>query len=206
MPKNLFFTIKQEKRDNFLRAATKEFTTKPFHEVSVNTIIKEAKISRGSFYTYFNDLEELFTFIVRDVRDKRFSYAVTLLKKCNQDFFGMVKELFLYDFDQFNTSGKYSLFKNYIYYIQSTNYASIKDSMILDLVQNLKNNNQSFYNMFNITQLSITEEDFIDIVEMVVIIMINTFIKSESEQLSKEETIKLFNKRINVIEFGVKSK
>ena len=49
-----------EKQEKLLEAATREFSHRPFNEASINQIIKEAGIPRGSFYMYFQDKEDLF--------------------------------------------------------------------------------------------------------------------------------------------------
>ncbi len=203
MPKQMFFNIKEEKRANFLRVAISEFSNKPFEQVSVNSIVKKANISRGSFYTYFDDLEALFTYIFRDVRDQRFEYAKKLLMQCNGDYFSFIRNLFVYDFDNYSESGKYSLFKNYIHYIQSYKKGSLKDSIFIESIS-IFTKEKDFMSIFSIDDLTISQDEFIDLVEIIVILMINTFLKAENENLSKEETIRLFNKRISYIEFGIR--
>lgn len=206
MPKELFFKISIEKREHILKAATEEFTKKEFKDVSVNTIIKKAAISRGSFYTYFDDLGECFTYIIKDLRDTRFRYAVDILKKKDGDYFSFIKELFLFDYDTFKASGRYLLFKNYLYYLQSNQTVTIKDDLILDLFQKLSKDGIHFFDLCKLSDLDMKEDDFLDLIELVLLIMINTFLKSENEQLPKEETISLFNKRIELLEYGAKRK
>ncbi|AIO18498.1 DNA-binding transcriptional repressor AcrR [Candidatus Izimaplasma bacterium HR1] len=203
MPKKMFFNIKEDKRNMFLDVAVEEFTTKSFEQVSVNTIIKKANISRGSFYTYFDDLEALFNYIIKEVINNRFEYAKKLLQNCNGDYFLFIKSLFEYDFDSYSTSGKYSLFRNYIHYIQSSKKSSLKDAIIAKSLLGLIENND-IKSVFNFDELKINEQEFIDLLEIVVILMINTFLKSENENLSKKETIRLFNKRLSFIEYGVR--
>ena len=60
MPSSTFLNLPAEKQEKLLEAATREFSHRPFNEASINQIIKEAGIPRGSFYMYFTDKEELF--------------------------------------------------------------------------------------------------------------------------------------------------
>ena len=205
MTKQMFFNISTEKQNMFLQAAMSEFTTKPFEQVSVNTIVKKANISRGSFYTYFEDLESLFNYIIQDVRNHRFIYAKKLIEECNGEYFAFIRNLFEYDFDNYSESGKYSLFKNYVHYIQSSKKGSLKTTLFIEsLAQFAKG--KSLADVFNLEDLNINEEEFLDLVEMVFILMINTYLKTENEKLSKEESIRLFNKRIGFIEYGVRKR
>ena len=60
MPSARFLKLKGPKKIKILEAAMKEFLMHPVTMVSINQIIKSAGISRGSFYTYFEDKDDLF--------------------------------------------------------------------------------------------------------------------------------------------------
>lgn len=64
-----FLRLPEEKRSRFLNAAWEEFTSTRFADVSINQIIRKAKIPRGSFYQYFLDKEDLFTYLLEEVRE-----------------------------------------------------------------------------------------------------------------------------------------
>ena len=51
VPTQRFFNVKEEKRRAIVRAAVHEFSRVPYSVASINQIIKEAYISRGSCYT-----------------------------------------------------------------------------------------------------------------------------------------------------------
>ena len=59
MPTQRFLKLKDEKKRVILEAAVHEFSRVPYSAASINQIIKEAGISRGSFYTYFADKDDL---------------------------------------------------------------------------------------------------------------------------------------------------
>ena len=50
-----FLKLSEEKKQRILKAGFEEFARYPFRDASINRIIKNAEISRGSFYTYFED-------------------------------------------------------------------------------------------------------------------------------------------------------
>ncbi len=68
MSTDRFLRLPEEKRNRFLNAAWEEFTTTRFSEASINQIVRKAGIPRGSFYQYFNDKEDLFSYLLDDVR------------------------------------------------------------------------------------------------------------------------------------------
>jgi len=53
-----------------LDAASQEFGEKGFHEASISRITQRAGVAIGSFYTYFDSKEEVFTALVRDLSDQ----------------------------------------------------------------------------------------------------------------------------------------
>ncbi len=65
MPSSTFLNLPAEKQEKLLEAATREFSHRPFNEASINQIIKEAGIPRGSFYMYFQDKEDLFRYLLK---------------------------------------------------------------------------------------------------------------------------------------------
>ena len=69
MPSDTFLRLPEEKRRRFLDAAWEEFTGVKFMDASINNIIRRAGISRGSFYQYFEDKEDVFLYLLEGVRD-----------------------------------------------------------------------------------------------------------------------------------------
>jgi|SRR5690625_2547442 len=64
MPSSTFFNLPEEKRERLIQGAMKEFVEMPLHKASVSNIIINAKISRGSFYQYFEDINDLYLYVV----------------------------------------------------------------------------------------------------------------------------------------------
>ena len=203
MPKSTFFNISEEKQKRIIDIAIEELTTKSFELVHVNSIIKKADISRGSFYTYFEDLDELFNYLMLHVRDERLKFAQKLIKECNRDYFVFIKNLFIHDFDSFMSKSRYTLFRNYIFYIQLNKKGSLKNTFISPLNRTSLWTKEEFDSVFDYKKYGMSIDEFFDLIEITMIIMIDTFMKSESEELSKEEVIALFNKRMKIIEYGV---
>ena len=75
MPSPRFEKIDKEKRDRIIYVALEEFANNEYEKVSINKIIKKADISRGSFYTYFIDKEDLFLYIVKDYVELMYTFV-----------------------------------------------------------------------------------------------------------------------------------
>jgi AcrR family transcriptional regulator len=64
MPRKRFADLEQHRRERILGAAAREFAERGYEAASVNRIIIEAGISKGSLYYYFDDKEDLFATVV----------------------------------------------------------------------------------------------------------------------------------------------
>lgn len=70
MPTQTFMNLPDEKKKKILLAAKKEFTRVPLSEASINNIITDAEIARGSFYQYFVSKQDLLEYLVEKVNEK----------------------------------------------------------------------------------------------------------------------------------------
>ena len=101
MPSSTFLNLPAEKQEKLLEAATREFSHRPFNEASINQIIKEAGIPRGSFYMYFQDKEDLFRYLLKGYVDQLFMLLEEFLLRAQGDIFQALLDL--YDFVQAKT-------------------------------------------------------------------------------------------------------
>ncbi|HEX3011837.1 MAG TPA: TetR/AcrR family transcriptional regulator [Syntrophomonadaceae bacterium] len=67
MPKSTFYNLSEEKKKRIFDAAVQEFSTQRFSDASINQIVKNAGIPKGSFYQYFADKEDIYLFMVERV-------------------------------------------------------------------------------------------------------------------------------------------
>ena len=93
MPTSTFFNLRPEKQERLLTAAAREFAAQPFHEASINSMIRAARIPRGSFYMYFRDKEELFQYLVRESTEPLLLAFRELLTRSGGDLFNAIPGL-----------------------------------------------------------------------------------------------------------------
>ncbi len=72
MPSERFLKLDEEKKDRIIEAAREELAAHPMEDVSINRIVKKAGISRGSFYTYFEDKDDLRSFLISDKKKREY--------------------------------------------------------------------------------------------------------------------------------------
>ncbi len=63
-----------QRKDQVIEAALEEFTRKDYEKASLNTIIKNAGISKGTFYYHFKDKEALYIFVLKIGVDAKWQY------------------------------------------------------------------------------------------------------------------------------------
>ena len=85
MPSDTFFRLPEEKRRRLMDAAWEEFTSVRFSDASINRIIHAANIPRGSFYQYFTDKDDLFSYLVRPLQQHFFDLARDEVEKAAGD-------------------------------------------------------------------------------------------------------------------------
>ena len=97
MPSKTFLNLSSEKQKTLIDAALDEFYKVPYTEASINQIILNAHISRGSFYTYFIDKNDLFGYLLELQKQKVFSLTKEVFLSCDGD----IRESFLKLYDIF---------------------------------------------------------------------------------------------------------
>lgn len=72
MPKDTFLNLPQEKQTRIIEAAKKAFSESHYNKVTIDTIVKYAKIPKGSFYQYFTNKDDLFKFIFEGIGNDKY--------------------------------------------------------------------------------------------------------------------------------------
>ncbi|MCC8059784.1 MAG: TetR/AcrR family transcriptional regulator [Clostridiales bacterium] len=94
MPTERFKRLPAVKRAKIRAAALKEFSRVPYDKVPINQIILNAGISRGSFYTYFEDKRDVVMYLMEDIGAKIKACCEEALMKEHGDYFAMVLDIF----------------------------------------------------------------------------------------------------------------
>jgi len=104
LPTETFANLSESKRKRIFDAAVQEFAARRFSEASINQIIKGAGISRGSFYQYFADKEDLYLYVLSEIGREKMSVAFAQLPPKDADFFAtymhMVESLIIWAREQ----------------------------------------------------------------------------------------------------------
>ena len=81
-----------EKRQELISAAAIEFSKKGYESASLNNILKEAGISKGTFYYHFKNKEDLYMYIIRIFINEKKKFLEENIKpeEFNKDIFELL--------------------------------------------------------------------------------------------------------------------
>ncbi len=71
MAKDTYHQLDETKRNRIMEAIIDEFSEYSFSQASINRIIKQAQISRGSFYQYFEDKEDCYLELMKVIVEEK---------------------------------------------------------------------------------------------------------------------------------------
>ena len=199
MPTLTFNNLPEEKKNIIIEASIKEFKRALLTDASINKIIKDANISRGSFYTYFKDINDLYTYSLNSYKEKIIKTIKLALSETNGDLFETTKKS--YEKILKLCSKDKQLFKNI--FLNFNYNVSIRNKMyeenlenkykIVELISQIKKEN------LNIN----TEEELFYIIDIIIgFIMhglIDLFMDKEKEERVKEK----LDKQLEILKRGI---
>ncbi len=199
MAKQTFLNLSEDKRNMVVSALKKEFSRVPLKDALVSNIIIDAKIPRGSFYQYFNDIEDAFYYIIgeysKDIKRKLLEH----LEKNKGDIILSYRELYLYILNVIDNPDDKEYFENIFlnmnYEIEKMFTPNFNDGLNLIL------------NHVDISKLNISSKFglgyILDIIES---IMMTNIIQSYKRNLSKEKNKEIFERELALVCAGILKK
>ena len=76
-----------DRKEQLITAALEEFINKDYEKASLNSIIKNANLSKGVFYYHFKNKESLYIALLEDATKKKWEYINS--KTANKDYNAM---------------------------------------------------------------------------------------------------------------------
>lgn len=94
MPTKTFLNLPIDKQNMIIESAKKEFSNVLFKDASINNIVKMSKISRGSFYMYFESKEDIYFYVLKDYKERYKKLIHDSLGKTNGDIILSLRNIF----------------------------------------------------------------------------------------------------------------
>lgn len=95
MPTETFLNLADEKRQAFIETALKEFADNNYDSASINKIIKELNIARGSVYQYFTDKLDLWLYLKEYSELQKMKHTQSVDRSKYPDFWSYYEDLFI---------------------------------------------------------------------------------------------------------------
>lgn len=203
MPTQRFLKLKEEKKQVILEAAVHEFSRVPYSSASINQIIKEADISRGSFYTYFEDKDDLMRYMLRGFRNNCEERIFRTLKEQGGNPFGAAIKL-LETVVKEDTDGLgYKMYRNMLSdmsVVNQNHLFGIKGFLFQD--DSYREFIEKLYEGINRERYPIDVETLAYLVDMAMLIILKAVTLYYKNIVDREKLLEVTRKEMLILEYG----
>ena len=176
----------------------------PFEKASINQIIHNAGISRGSFYTYFEDKSDVVQFLMEDMRRELQEFCEREIRRSGGDYFALLDKMFEYFVRTLQkTGGLLHMAKNLFSYQENINGVGFKDwSKPCNMIGE-DSPSAWFFNLVDKNKLRVeTVEDFSALMPLGTTVILLA-IKQYYENPDSLEFVRMvFHKQLDLLKYG----
>ena len=198
MPKDTFIKLPEDKKEKILKAAKKEFSRTSIDKASIQNIIQDAGIPRGSFYQYFEDKEDILYYLMKEHANKMNEKMEDTLRNSNGDIFQMFIKMYEYFTTEHIDKEDKEFIKNIFQNLRTDDY------LFFDKIHKIKPKNiVEFYDLVDKNKYKIeTKEDFKIITKMLCTIT-EKAVAVSFRYSSKEEAKNNYLKQLEILKYGI---
>lgn len=198
MPTKAFYKLDMDKQKRIIESAKQEFSENFYEDASINKIIKEINMPRGSFYLYFENKEDLYLYILELYLKEFKRILLELLEKNNHNIFESFISIYDYIVDI------KTIEKNLIDKIFINMNSKRFEYAIPELLK--KEVDGSIINSIKLNENSITEDDANIVMSILIPILFINVSTVLSEPINKNIVREFYIKQINIIRKGLERK
>ncbi|MBP3458191.1 MAG: TetR/AcrR family transcriptional regulator [Lachnospiraceae bacterium] len=203
MPSERFLNLPEEKKKRIIKASLKEFSRVSYDEISINRIIQDAEIPRGSFYQYFEDKKDLQTFLLEGFRDCMESKIKIYLDEEKGDLFCFFKDA-LEEIVKVGMNEEYKgVCKNVFSHLKYAGpcngeeiFAEDSRRLFAEIKEKIK---ETYYKNYSMEEITLIWEILFQLVKEAIV---RIFLLEEPE----DQVVEKYHKKIAIIEAGMKVK
>ncbi len=104
MPKNTFINLPDDKKHKIIEAAINEFSQNHYGRITIDNLVRNAGIPKGSFYQYFENKDDLYIFIFSQIGKQKKYVLESALSSVGQLDFKSFVLLLLAEGSKFETT------------------------------------------------------------------------------------------------------
>lgn len=202
-----FQKLKESKKQRIIDAALDEFTMRPFNEASITNIVKQADISRGSFYQYFGNKENIYKYLVNYLYTKHREELYRILVKNSGKLYPSLLEFYDGYIDKIMHSKHFAFYKNTFRYV---NHYLIGEDGILSLKNQTTNREEQqnqFMNAVDMEDLkAASKEDVLEYIYFIINTIHHMILDGFVNDLSLEEIKSKNHRAVNWLYYGIQRK
>lgn len=198
MPSNKFLNLEDDKKQEIIEAAKLEFAAHKYEDASINKIIKNIHMPRGSFYLYFENKQDLYLYLLKTYIREFKAQFIEVLNKNKQDLFKSLIHFYDYIVDNNNCDG--NLINN-IFINMNSNQVDIAIPELVD-----SEFDGSIVKNIDLTRYNIKEEEIEILLSIVIPIFFHAVAISLEHPLKKDDIRVHYLKQINIIKRGLERK
>lgn len=198
MPTKAFYKLDMDKQKRIIESAKQEFSENFYEDASINKIIKEINMPRGSFYLYFENKEDLYLYILELYLKEFKRILLELLEKNNHNIFESFISIYDYIVD-IKTIEKNLIDKIFIN-MNSKRFEYAIPALLKKEVDG------SIINSIKLNENSITEDDANIVMSILIPILFINVSTVLSEPSNKSIVREFYIKQINIIRKGLERK
>ncbi len=207
MPTQNFFNLPLPKQSNILAAARKEFSRVTFNEASINKIISDAEISRGSFYLYFKDKKDLVYYLVSEYVAKMVKNAADSLSRSDGDIFEIFIEMYDTTLEYKKTADcDTEVLKNLFYGMHSNSHSPAEDIDMQEMLGFVRQESGFLKIIASIDAKKLnvqSDSDLNDLFALLLSVTRQSISKALGQMYNSQESRVRFLNMINMIKYGV---
>lgn len=201
LPKQTFFNLPKDKKDNLLYAVEKEFSRVPLYEASISNIVKTADIPRGSFYQYFEDKDDAYFYLLNKQVEEKKNQFLQCLHAHEGNLFDAVVHVFELSIEG-NPNDQGLLFlKNA--FLNMTHEIESKLNRIFN-VNDSADHLKELSSLINKENLNISNnEELHHLMQIISMVLFRNLIEKYAQDLTYEQAVENFQLQIKLLKNGL---
>lgn len=197
MPSSRFLKLPEEKRSKILRAVHSELALFPVDELSINRIIHSADISRGSFYQYFEDKDDLLEYVFSDFRNSMTQEIKASIEANCGDMFAVGMDML----EKIVATG--SKDENRRIFVNVFSYAKVAQSSLERVIADEEALVNGFVRYIDRSRLKFTsDEEVRELMKLGLALFKDSICRCFADIDNASEIMDNFRKRVEIIKYG----
>lgn len=204
MYSSTFLNLSEDKKERIIHASLDEFSTRTFNDASITNIVKKAKISRGSFYQYFGNKENLYNYLVNYLYSKHRGDLFNILKENSGNLYNSLMTFYNQYIDEIVNSEYFAFYKNTFLFV---NHHLIGREGIFSLsnqTESREEQQQQFIDVVNMENVSAeSREEILEYIYFMVSTIHHMIIDGFVNDLSIDEIKEKSFRAVNWLYYGI---